>query len=320
MIDLDIRAGALFGAAFGDALGRPTEFIYSARMIEQRFGRWGPTIGNDCWQVTDDTMMTIAVADAVIKTNGGIDMVHNLTQAFIEWSKLPQDGRAPGRTCMAACRKLRNGEDWMASGDPLGKGCGANMRVTPIAVANLVESWEVSEWARTQAVLTHAHPTALAAADLTTWAIRYLALGGAFGSIVSMLRDTIADYRKVDRVPGVRSDYLPMRLGWDECDDALAAVELAVEVDDRRGDPCRITGAGWIAEEALATALHCALLYPEDPVKAIRRAAVTSGDSDSIASITGALMGAAYGQSAWPAKWHEVIEFGPTLAAAASLL
>ncbi len=69
---------------------------------------------------------------------------------------------------------------------------------------------------------------------------------------------------------------------------------------DRESDPCQITGAGWIAEEALATGLLCFLLFPHNPVQAIKRAATSSGDSDSIACLTGAFAGAYAGQKAWP--------------------
>ena len=41
----------------------------------------------------------------------------------------------------------------------------------------------------------------------------------------------------------------------------------------------------------------------------IRRAAVTSGDSDSIACIAGAFAGAYHGIDAWPVDWVERIEY-----------
>ena len=61
---------------------------------------------------------------------------------------------------------------------------------------------------------------------------------------------------------------------------------------DRQSDPCSQTGGGWIAEEAFATALLCFFMFPDDPVTVLRRAVVTSGDSDSIACIAGAFAGA----------------------------
>jgi ADP-ribosylglycohydrolase len=82
-----------------------------------------------------------------------------------------------------------------------------------------------------------------------------------------------------------------------------------------REDACRITGAGWIAEEALATGLFCAIRHADDPISGLARAAATSGDSDSIACLTGAFLGAAHGLSVWPTRWTERIEYKDQLAA-----
>jgi ADP-ribosylglycohydrolase len=97
--------------------------------------------------------------------------------------------------------------------------------------------------------------------------------------------------------------------GWDECLQVLEHLDSALQVMDRESDPCLATRAGWIAEEALATGLLCFLMFPDNPVAAIRRAAVTSGDSDSIACLTGAFAGSHSGLSAWPANWIERIEY-----------
>ncbi|MBX6768245.1 MAG: ADP-ribosylglycohydrolase family protein, partial [Actinomadura rubrobrunea] len=79
-------------------------------------------------------------------------------------------------------------------------------------------------------------------------------------------------------------------------------------------DPCAATGEGWVAEEALATALLCFLMFPDDPVAAIRRGAASSGDSDSIACLAGAFAGAHLGMDAWPAEWAARIEYADRLA------
>lgn len=63
-----------------------------------------------------------------------------------------------------------------------------------------------------------------------------------------------------------------------------------------------------MAEEALATGLLCFLLFPDDPLAVIRRAVVSSGDSDSIACLVGASAGAYHGLDAWPKGWAERIE------------
>ena len=63
--------GALYGVAIGDALGGPVEFM-SADEIRRRHGRIENMIGGG-WlglkpgEVTDDTQMTIAVADGILR-------------------------------------------------------------------------------------------------------------------------------------------------------------------------------------------------------------------------------------------------------------
>ncbi|MFL5624918.1 MAG: ADP-ribosylglycohydrolase family protein, partial [Ktedonobacteraceae bacterium] len=102
--------------------------------------------------------------------------------------------------------------------------------------------------------------------------------------------------------------------GWDQCLAVLDRLDAALEKGDRYTDPCQATGEGWIAEEAFATGLLCFLLFPADPVAALRRAAVTTGDSDSIACLTGAFAGAYHGITAWPEAWVKRIEYHDRLA------
>ena len=66
-------------------------------------------------------------------------------------------------------------------------------------------------------------------------------------------------------------------------------------------------GGGWVAEEALAIGLYCALAAPalED---ALPLAVTHSGDSDSTGSIAGNLLGALLGERAIPARWLAPLE------------
>jgi ADP-ribosylglycohydrolase len=70
---------------------------------------------------------------------------------------------------------------------------------------------------------------------------------------------------------------------------------------------------GWVAEEAPATGLPCFLLFPGEPVAAIRRAAAGSGDSGSIACLAGAFADAHLGMDAWPGEWAGRIEYAADL-------
>ena len=96
--------------------------------------------------------------------------------------------------------------------------------------------------------------------------------------------------------------------GWDDCLKVLDQLQAALAAPDLEADPCLATGEGWVAEEAFGTGLLCFLLLPDDPVAAVRRAAYSSGDSDSLACLTGAFAGAHHGEAVWPEEWVERIE------------
>lgn len=195
------------------------------------------------------------------------------------------------------------------------------MRVAPVALfcrAHDLDDTTCAALAQFQAALTHGHATGLAAADLTAFAVRRLAEGCDPGTLPDRLRTYAvaqrATYHRewlgpVWQRPVFATPEAFIAHGWDECLTMLDRLDDAIRQMDRATDPCIQTGQGWIAEEAFATGLLCFLLFPDVPVAALRRAALTNGDSDSIACITGALAGAYHGLAAWPDDWVQRIEY-----------
>lgn len=328
MSDKKKASGCLFGLALGDALAAPTEFLKVSEIV-RRFPPDGPQepMGNPA-RVTDDTQMAIAVGEALIEAErqGGIDpsnLEDSLRRAFIQWLNSPDNNRAPGMTCIRACENLALGLHWREATVKSSKGCGANMRVAPVGLLDIDESTR-SAIAQFQSALTHAHPTALAASDLTSAAVAYLAEGNDTAKLIGYLSDYALSQRSIYHSkwletlweqPGMIEPKDFISRGWDECLSLLKRLESALRAADKASDPCLATGEGWIAEEAMATGLLCFLLFVDDPVAALRRAAVTSGDSDSIACLTGAFAGACYGIEAWPRTWIDRIEYRDRLAA-----
>ncbi|MFF0719409.1 ADP-ribosylglycohydrolase family protein [Micromonospora sp. NPDC003816] len=321
-------AGSLLGLAYGDALGKPTEFLTLAE-IERRYGPTGPReLVGDPALVTDDTQMALAVGwalhDASAYTPEVVEPL--LRQRFLAWAASPDNNRAPGMTCLRACAELSRGLPWQQATQAGSKGCGANMRVTPVGLLD-VDLDTVAGLAQLQAGLTHGHPTGLAASELTAYAVRLLVDGAALAELPGRLTVRAHEQREVYRGdwlgdlwqrPGVRTPQEFIARGWDECLQVLARLDAALAGPDDGGDPCRWTGEGWIAEEALATALYCAVRHADDPVGALTRGARTAGDSDSIAALAGAFVGAAVGAAAWPADWAGRIEYADQLAALAA--
>ncbi|HLV71358.1 MAG TPA: ADP-ribosylglycohydrolase family protein [Vulgatibacteraceae bacterium] len=325
----DRRAsGAMFGLAYGDSLGAATEFL-DMRQIAQRFGERGPSeLSGDPALVTDDTQMAIAVGLALLDalenpplTPGAIEPLWR--RRFVDWLNSPDNDRAPGNTCLRACRGLAAGKPWTEATVAGSKGCGANMRVAPVGLAPGLSDETRAGASQLQAALTHGHPTGLAASELTAFAVRWLADGTDPADLPAALRARCHDQRTVYherwlgelwRRAGADSPETFVARGWDECLAVLDRLDRALAEGDRTADPCRVTGEGWVADEALATGLLCFLFFPEEPVEAIRRGAASSGDSDSIACLAGAFAGAHLGMDAWPEGWAGRIEYASDLA------
>ncbi len=310
--------GSLFGAAIGDAMAAPLEFIWFPEIMARYPSRAEIPPGK---RVTDDTQMMLAVGEAIIKAQEHLDpetLEREFRRAFVEWSQSPDNTRAPGMTCMAACGRLARGGSWLQATAGDSKGCGANMRVTPVGLLTHLDEETRSAIAQFQAAITHGHPTGILAADLTAQATYLFAVGTDPQRVVPLLQDYLDRHGRqyhqrwlsdVWKRPGIATIEQFLDRGREECLIRLEAVEAALRRRDLASDPCAATGQGWIAEEAFATGLLCFLLYPNDPVAAIRHASATQGDSDSIACLTGAFAGAAHGQSAWPADWVADIEY-----------
>lgn len=320
MISRDKIAGSLYGVALGDALGKPTEFM-KIKEIYAYFGRSGAMSLPYPALFTDDTQMTIAVSNAMwyARSITPREMVRTLRIEFIRWMQ-HDASRAPGITCLTAIGKMaaKPWLQWIEATVSESKGCGANMRVAPTAF--MFKSSDAVGLAQLQAAMTHGHPTALAAAELTALAIRFAALDMEPCKLIDRL---LAHAIVQGRIGRYRGDWLgrlynrwdvsahdAMQYGWRECVQILVKLAKLLEMPTNRCplDACDALGGGWTAEEALALGLYYAIEYGDHPVTAISEAARTSGDSDSIASIAGAIIGAYVGEGAWPKSWVERIE------------
>jgi ADP-ribosylglycohydrolase len=164
------------------------------------------------------------------------------------------------------------------------------MRIAPVGLAG----WIGDPFAAgcEIAAITHGHPTGYLAAGFQALAIREAAAG-------TPLREACQEaLEELRRHPG-----------HEEC---AAAVERAVSLSvEKRGraspEDVESLGPGWVADEALAIALFCALGGP-DFESGLRLAVNHGGDSDSTGAIAGSLLGASLGEAAIPARWLAPLE------------
>lgn len=301
---IDRFRGCLLGGAVGDALGAPVEFL-SRREILARYGADGITDFDNAYgrrgAITDDTQMTLFTAEGLIRARSRAGARGALGSAYQRWlgtqgeSREPGgDGwlvgvrelhsrRAPGTTCLSSLRAARS-VDQLADNDS--KGCGAVMRMSPVGLVMRDDSFTIGDEA---GWLTHGHPSGHLAA----------------GYLAAVIAGIVAG-RSLPEALNAADGELSTRPGSDECRRALArARELATQPASY--EALASLGEGWVAEEALAMSIYCALVA-DDFASGVIRAVNHSGDSDSTGAITGNILGALLGVAAIPARWLDAVE------------
>ncbi len=292
--------GAVMGAAIGDAMGFPTEFL-SASEIRRRYGpngvhgftfRWNR---DDRWfaPYTDDTQMAEIVLRclyrAVAEERTLDETMRSIAEGFVAWAREPQGGhRAPGNACLAGARALEAGAHWSEAGAADAGGCGSVMRAYPFGLVFAKDPVEAERWAVEHSRLTHGDPIALAACAAMAAGIACTVQGVALDAVI---RKMVASAARHSPATGAMI-----------ADAAGAAAES--EPPEIILDRLR----GWAAHEAIAAAVYIHVRHPESPRKAILEGANAPGDSDSIATLAGALTGARTGFHAIPREWVNDVE------------
>jgi ADP-ribosylglycohydrolase len=289
MTEVQTAKGIIYGLAIGDALGCPTEFK-TLPAIKASYGPRGIQELPDPALFTDDTQMSIAIAEALI--DAGDQDIETLMDAvkkhFISWLHSPENNRAPGTTCLQGVRNLERGMRWSESGVAKSKGCGSAMRAATIGYYYQNDPEKLREVAHATGICTHGHPTA----DAACIAVAYL---------VKLILDGEKPARLMDRTLEFTSGIS------DEFDRAIIKVRECLPWADEE-KALAFLGEGWVGEEAVALALYCFLRHPDDYRAAVLRGANTNGDSDSVASISGAFSGARLGLVGIPSRWVQRIE------------
>jgi len=319
----DRMRGCLLGGAVGDALGAPVEFMSTAE-IRKAFGSDGvrdfaPAYGR-LGAITDDTQMTLFTAEGLIRSavrfeGRGICHVPSVIHhALLRWLhtqgecspalRQAPDGwlieqtelfarRAPGNTCLSSLRAAKSLGDEAQNES---KGCGAIMRIAPVGLFVTLGSGSqgsspVYELACESARSTHAHRDSTLSSGVFALVIAHLMRGTTLPDAITASAHALETQEGSEVVRSV----------------IQAAQRLASSDAPATPESVESLGAGWVAEEALAIALFCAL-RAETFQRGVLLAANHGGDSDSTASLTGQLLGALWGPSVIPDCWLAELE------------
>jgi poly(ADP-ribose) glycohydrolase ARH3 len=281
-VDANQAVGALLGTFVGDALGMPWEGVSVdtiPRVIELVDARLG------AGTYTDDTEMTIAVAESLLRC----DVVDedDLARTFLA---LHDPRRGYGRSVLRVLELWRGGvapqeaASRIFDGDG-SLGNGAAMRIAPIAVRFHDDKVLLNTQARRSARLTHVHPVGIDGAAVQAAAIA-TALDGtnpfeaaSRAAVTSQVRATLAN-------------------AWRRTDAALDPAALG----DGRGVPAR-------ADLSVAAAIVAAT-RADSFEAAVTTAIRAGGDTDTTGAMAGAIAGARFDASAIPERWLDGLEDG----------
>jgi ADP-ribosylglycohydrolase len=266
--------GCILAGAIGDSMGRPFE------------GQPGPLDYRDHapWAISDDTQLTLATCESIIEI-GCVDPEH-VAARLVAWFR---EGRCTGigASTLKALRDLDAGAHWALAGARGEYSCGngAAMRIAPLAFHLDPEDFGDHQVLRDVCRITHHHEEAYVGALSIIAAIRC----PSHEDLLSSVHAKLPDSRVRDRIAEIID---------------LSETQEVSDVARRFG------ASGYVVESvplALFAAQSIAGLSLEEHLRITIEA---GGDTDTIASITGQIVGSRIGVSRIPVDLlHRVPHF-----------
>ena len=311
MTPLNRALGAFYGLALGDALGMPTQSL-NRETIKTRFGQitdlqdagpLQPIAANmPKGSITDDTEQAILVGELLVEGKGHIEPAI-LAQRLIEWeaqmqAKGSQDLLGP--STKRAIEMILAGHSPQESGR-YGTTNGAAMRITPVGIAADVSDPQTFIAAVVQACQV-THNTTLgisSAAAVVSAGINGMDLGEALN-----LGQQIAQQAQ-EHGHWVAGGRIASRISWArsisvDSDKALLA-DLLYDV----------IGTSVASQESVVVSFALAqqvAIGEMSAFDALCMAASLGGDTDTIAAILGAMLGACLGLECWPTEMINTVK------------
>jgi poly(ADP-ribose) glycohydrolase ARH3 len=286
--------GAILGCFLGDAYGSgfegmtPDRAVFYLDNLSKKFPR----------RYTDDTDMTLAISESLIES-GKIDP-EGVAKQFSLTCDLTR-GYAIGT--IKAILALRAGMEWFRAARIVFEegsfGNGAAMRVSPVGLFYHHDLDELRKASIEQANITHVHP-------LGQWgAVMQAACVG-----LAIAQSAKRPFKKEQMVINLKE------ILWGGPIEYIKALNKIEEmlVQREKFQEWKVVqslGNGIEALFSVPSACYIAITYSPDFSDAIRAAISLGGDTDTIAGMVGAIIGAHVGEKGLPLEWIEQLEDGP---------
>ncbi|HDM92691.1 MAG TPA: ADP-ribosylglycohydrolase family protein [Candidatus Korarchaeota archaeon] len=307
---LEAAWGCLAGVALGDAMGMPVEMLPPDE-IRGLYGRvrgfvrapdFHPHHILEPGTVTDDAEQTLFVVKLLVEKRAPLS-AEDFASALVEWAKRDNllEKHYFGPSTRQAVQKLMEGVPAREAGG-LNTTCGAAMRASPVGIVNACRPEMAAEEAAEISLPTHGSRVATSAAS----------------AVAAAVAEAVRSGSTIDSI--VEAAVLGATLGFSKGKPVAAPsvakrIKLAVDLARRVSDPEKaaeeiydVVGTGIESAEAVPAAFGMLVAGEGRPMRVIELAVNAGGDTDTVASIAGAIAGAWRGISAFDAKMLEEVE------------
>ncbi len=283
---------AIIGFAVGDAMGVPVEFKtrdnLKQKPVTDMIGEGTYNMPKGVW--SDDTSMTLATIDSLIQKNE--INTNDIADRFLKWYRLGEYTATDevfdvGNTTRIAleeyCRGEKTAED-CGMNDEMSNGNGSLMRILPIAfylhAKEITDDKEIYEIVKKVSSITHAHEISIMGCYI------YVKL------VLELLDEKYKDeaYKNIQKI-----DYSFFS------NETIEKYSRILKEDITKQKIHSIKSTGYVVDTL--EAVMWLFLNAEDYNNTILNAVNLGNDTDTIAAITGGLLGIYYGIDAIKQEW-----------------
>lgn len=301
--------------------GEPGQYRPAQEVRDSNFVPTGPpqnaNTGQHCARsgmYTDDTNTCLALASSIVDV-GGVDAAH-AARRYADFWRSGDAVRGYPPSAKGVMQHTLDGKGVETTGlpplFPFPGGSFANgggMRISPLSIAYRNADQPSLRVAVQAAILgSHRHPEAIDFAVVQAAAVQkaLLAPGGADGFDVQALLAELPGHCETEAMRGAIASTAAALAEFQDGEDELAAVQAVVERERRPG-----SGMGFqIASiHMMPCVLWAVCRHYREPRLAVQTAIDLGGDTDTTASMVGAVVGALHGE-AWCQDWAAELENG----------